>query len=281
MQIHIANQRMLLLKDKVSPAEAKEKAWQKKLSAYDTFSKVTSFLSKPKDDDFTVTYAEHRYEPFWHVVAKARYEYTRGTNYQIPIQGAEVKSVTVLETTYDVTNRHIHIPVSEYCLQEELDERIIDGITGKDAPHLQPLLSMAPFEVLGQLKDEVSEEAILVPPQTKISAVMRESLAKMIKGIQADTILAEHVEVTRVDLYYRPVYAYKFLWASKQKEAILEIDGLTGECRPGNRVFNEYVGKVLNRDFLFDIGADTAGLLLPGGSLAVKAAKRYLDSREQ
>ena len=281
MQIQVANQRILLLKDRISPEEAKEKAWQKKLSAFDVLSKVTSFLSKPKDEDFTATYSEHRYEPFWHVIAKARYEYTRTTNYQVPIKGKEVKSVTILETKYDVTNGHIHVPVLEYCLQEELDENIIDGINGKAAPHLQHLLSLAPFEVSGQLKDEVSEDAILVPPQARISAIMRDSLAKMIKGIQADTILDEQVEVTHVDLYYRPIYAYKFAWTSKQKEGNLEIDGLTGECKPGNRVFKEYLGKVLNQDFLFDIGADAVGMFVPGGSIAVKAAKRYIDTKKQ
>lgn len=269
-----------MLKDKVSPEEAKEKAWQEKLSAFGTFSKVTGFLSKPKNEDFTVTYSEHRYEPFWHVIAKARYEYTRTTNYQVPVSGKEVRSVTLQEIKYDVVSGKINVPVSEYCLQEELDENIIDGISGKAAPNLQPLLAMAPFEVSGQLKDEVGADAILVPPQARISAIMRDSLAKMIKGIQADTILSEQVEVTNVDLYYRPIYAYKFSWTSKQKEAILEIDGLTGECKPGNRVFNEYLGKILDRNFLFEIGADAVGIFVPGGGIAVKAAKRYIDRKK-
>jgi hypothetical protein len=30
---------------------------------------------------------------------------------------------------------------------------------------------------------------------------------------------------------------------------------------------------------LFDIGADTAGLIVPGGSIAVKVAKAALDKR--
>ena len=72
MQIEVANQRILLLRDQVSPPDAKEKAWQKRVSAFDAISKVTSFLSKPKDDDFVLTYSEHRYEPFWHVITSAR-----------------------------------------------------------------------------------------------------------------------------------------------------------------------------------------------------------------
>ena len=112
MQIQVAKQRILLLKDVISPAQAKDLAWQKKLKAFDTFSKVTSFLSKPKDEDFTETYSEHRYEPFWHVIAKARYEYTRETNYQVSVSAKEVKSVTLHQTKYNVTGGHIHVPVS-------------------------------------------------------------------------------------------------------------------------------------------------------------------------
>jgi len=109
---------------------------------------------------------------------------------------------------------------------------------------------------------------------------MRDSLAKMIKGIQADTILAEQVEVVCVDLYYRPIYAFKYTWASKNKEAILEVDGLTGEIRQGKRVFKEYMGKILDQDFLFDVGADALGMFVPGGSIAMKAAKKYMDTRK-
>ncbi len=279
MQIEVANQRILLLKDRLSPQQAKDIAWQKKLAAFDAFSKVTSFLSKPKDDDFSLTYSEHRYEPFWHVIATALYEYTRTTNYQVPSSGKEVKTVTIHDKKYEVLNGHIHVPVLEYCLQEERDEKLLDGISGKDAPSLRQYLSMAPAEITGQLKDEVDADAILIPPQARISAIMRDSLSKMITGIQADTILKEEVEVSRIDLYYRPVYAFKYAWASKQKEAIIEVDGLTGEFRAGTRVFAEYLGKVLDQTFLFDIGADAVGMFVPGGGIAIKAAKKYIDTR--
>jgi hypothetical protein len=34
---------------------------------------------------------------------------------------------------------------------------------------------------------------------------------------------------------------------------------------------------MVSRDALFDIGADTVGLLVPGGSIAVKLARVALD----
>ena len=37
----------------------------------------------------------------------------------------------------------------------------------------------------------------------------------------------------------------------------------------------------LNRDLLFDIGADTVGLFVPGGSIAVKLAKAAIDTNRK
>lgn len=280
MEIGVASQRMIRLINRIDAETAKQRAWQKKINAFDALSKVSSLLSRPKDEDFTLIYNELRYEPFWHVVAKAHYEYNRTTSYQIPIANKEVKSVTIHDSKYDVHSNQIRIPVMEHCLQDEREEMIVDGLTSKPAAELKSYIEAEQREVKNQLKDEVEPNAILVPPQTRVSALMRDSLAKMIKGIHADEILSEDVQVERIDLYYRPIYAFKYSWVSKGKEAILEVDGVTGEIRSGGRVFTEYVGKVLDRDFLFDIGADAVGMFVPGGSIAVKAAKKYMDTRK-
>jgi hypothetical protein len=165
-------------------------------------------------------------------------------------------------------------------MQDEHDSVFIDGVTGKHTQELESYLSLSPKEITGEMEASVEKGSILVPPQTRVSAIMRDSLSKLIKGIQADKILEEQVEVTCVDLYYHPVYAFQYRWKSKAKEAIVEVDGLTGAISTGNRTFNEYVGRVLDRDFLLDIGADAAGVLVPGGTIAVKLARRYIERRK-
>lgn len=273
MKIDVAKQRILLLKDQISPSDAEKKAWEKKTNAFDALSKVTGFFSRPKDDDFELTYQEHRYQPFWHVLAKARYVYDRNVTYQVSVGGKEVRSVTFLSTDYEETNGHIHVPVVEHCVQDEQDEVFIDGVSAKNTPDLAGYIKKPFTEVAGKIETLTPKGSILVPPSARVSAIMRDSLSKMIKGIQADTILEEHVEVSAIELWYRPVYAYQFMWKSKKKDGILEVDGVTGSVESGNRIFREYLGKVLDQDFLFDIGADAAGMLIPGGAIAVKAAK--------
>ena len=280
MDIRVADQRILLFADQVSAEDAKQLSWEKKTSAFDALSKMTSFLSRPKDDDFELLYSEHRYQPFWHVIAKAKYVYDRTAQYQIAPNGNEVQSVTLEKTDYVVTNGHIHVSVMEHCNQDEQDEVYVDGVTGKNNPELASYLSLSPKVATDKLEKLVTKGSIVVPPQARVSAIMRDALSKMIKGIQADKILEEQVEVQCVDLYYHPVYAFQYKWKSKNKVAIVEIDGVTGAVGSGNRTFNEYLGKVLDKDFLFDLGADAAGMLIPGGNIAVKVAKRYIDKKK-
>lgn len=281
MQITIAKERILLFSPQIPQKDAAGIAWQKKLSAFDAISQVSSFLSRPKDDDFECVYEEYRYEPFWHVVAQARYVYERSSSYQVKASEAEVKQVAIDGKTYDVENGHIHIPVVEHCIQSEEEEVFIDGISGKIAQEYRQYLSLSPKDITKDSTSHFPKNAIVIPPQTRVSAIMRDALSKMIKGIQADTIHEEKITVPCVDLYYRPVYAFQYAWKSKGKKSILEIDGMTGSCTTGNRTFQEYIGKVLDPSFLFDVGADAAGMLIPGGSIAVKVAKKYLDTRKK
>jgi len=105
MQIEVANQRILLLKDQISPAQSKDIAWQKKLSAFDTLSKMTSFLSKPKDDDFTLTYSEHRYEPFFMSFQRPGTSTREPPIIRFPRAGKKSKRsrYTTPNTTYSIT----------------------------------------------------------------------------------------------------------------------------------------------------------------------------------
>jgi hypothetical protein len=281
MEIQVADQRILLFSPQVTPEDAKKRAWDKKMDAFGTFNKVASFLTRPQDNDFELLYAEHRYEPYWHVIAKSKYVYDRTANYQVATSGTEVKSITLHDTGYDVMGGHFHLPVMEHCAQDGYEEVLMDGITSKRMTDGGKYLSFSPALVGDvSLESLVPTGSILVPPQARVSGIMREALSKMIIGIQADTIHEEHVEVTCIDLYYRPVYAYQYKWISKNKEAIVEVDGLTGEIQAGSRVFREYLGKALDKNFLFDIAADATGMFIPGGSIAVKVAKKYLDSKQ-
>jgi hypothetical protein len=46
----------------------------------------------------------------------------------------------------------------------------------------------------------------------------------------------------------------------------------------GGKTFQQYVGKLLEPEFLFDVGLDTVDLLVPGGGIAVKLARKGIEA---
>jgi transcriptional regulator of met regulon len=280
MEISLADERALLLKEQLSLEQAQGRAWSKKLDAFGRMAKMGSFLQRPKDDDFELIYKEHRIEPFWHVECHAKYVYERRREFPLPVSGPEVEKITVDEQEYVVNNGRLILHGTEHCREEPHKEVFVDGYTNQPLPELATYLKFAANEVPTDYMDDLTTEKgiIVVPPQVRASAVVREVLIGMLRTVQADRILEDSVDIQKVDLYYRPVYAFQYRWKSREKEAILEYDGLTGQLQAGGKTFQQYMGKIMDPEFLFDVGADTIDLLVPGGGIAVKLARKGLDA---
>jgi hypothetical protein len=278
MEIALANERAFLLKEQLSLDQAEGRAWSKKVDAFGTMVKMASFLQRPKDDDFTLVYKEYRYQPLWHIVCSARYVYERQHEFPFTLSGPEVEKVSIEEKEYPAVNGRLVLRGVEHCRETPRRELFIDGFTNQPDPKLAAYLNHPVNEIPVDYLDGLTAQGIVVvPPQARATAVVRDVLIGLLKNIRADRILEDHVEVERVDLYYYPVYAFQYRWLSKSKEAVLEYDGVTGELRTEGRTFQQYVGKLADPSFLFDIGIDTVDLLVPGGGLAIKLARKGVE----
>jgi len=102
-------------------------------------------------------------------------------------------------------------------------------------------------------------------------------LGDVLRPPSADQILEEEVVVDCLDLYYRPVYAFAYVWQAKDKRATEEVDGLTAEFKSTGKAFGSQLKRVLNREVLFDIGAETINLVVPGGAIALKLTKAVAE----
>jgi hypothetical protein len=179
---------------------------------------------------------------------------------------------------YDASSGSLSLTGLEHCLEEMRRELFIDGFTNQPDPSLADYLKFSSSEVPDEdLDDLTTEKTIVVPPQARASAVVRDILIGMIKSVQADRILEDLINVERIDLYYRPVYAFQYRWLSKEREAIVEYDGVTGHVQTEGKIFQQYVGKMIDPEFLFDVGVETINLLIPGGGLALKLAKKGIE----
>lgn len=279
MDISVAEQQVFRLPPTLSQEQAREKAWDKKTTVFG--SGLGALLSRPKAEEVQITYSECRYEPFWHIACHVHYVYDRTRSYTIPVSAPEVQRVTIEGMEYPVSAkpRQFTIAGIEHCAEEIKTDVVFDAVSGQGRDWKSYLRFGK--EAVPDLGQFAPEESIVVPPEVRASAVVRQVLGTLLRPIQADTIHEERVDIEAVDLYFRPIYAFEYHWEPKAKTTVAEFDGLTGEMRTGGVALRQQVKSMLTRDLLFDIGADAVGLLVPGGSIAVKMAKAVVDRRRQ
>jgi hypothetical protein len=278
MDIQLGSERIFALEVRIGEDEARLRAMDRRTSAFG--SGIGSLLQRPKADDVTLASSQLRLEPIWHVVCRARYVYERSRDYAVTASTPEVREVTILGTTYPVaetgaTARTFTVPALEYCRDEAVHESYTNGVSGELVAGAEALLAGAKHEVTDPAT-LAADSTVVVAPEQRASYVVRKALAEMMKPVQADRMLEESLVLENTDLYYRPVWAFEFDWAAKGKHGVVEVDGITGEAHHGGSLMPNLT-KIVSRDALFDIGADTVGMLVPGGGIAVKVARAALD----
>jgi hypothetical protein len=277
MDIQLSAERILALEERVPFDEIRQRAMDKRTSAFG--GGLGGFLQRPKPEEVTLVQQQRRMEPFWHVRCAARYVYERTREYSIIASAPEVRKVDVNGSSYDVAEagRSFHMPVREHCLEEFKAERFTDGVTGGVVAD-GPQVAQGPSKEVTDLAALAADGTILVPPEHRASFVVRTIIAEMMKPVQADEVTEESLQLETTDLYYRPIYAFEFTWTPRSKQGVVEIDAITGQLKQAPALVGQ-TKSVLSRDMLFDITADAAGMFIPGGSIAVKMAKVALDKR--
>jgi hypothetical protein len=279
MDVEIAEQRILVFSDRFSASEAEERAWTKRVEAFGTIAKMAGFLSRPKDDEFEVIYRERRLQPFWRIASLATCAYERSRDYRVGL-APEVRRVTIDGQEMTVEVHHFTIRGVESCREESRRQMLVDALTGEEGPKLAAYLDFTAAEAdAAHLAAVVEQGTVVAPPQIKASGLVREAVSKAIGIIDADRVLEETVRLEAVDLYYRPVFAFRYRRAGK--EAVVEFDGLTGELKTAGSTFEQHLGKVLEPRFLLEIGAEAANIFIPGATVAKIALVKGMELHEK
>ena len=281
MEIALADQHIFVLEDRLNPDDVRQRAMDRRTGAFG--SGIGGLLQRPKADDIELVNSQHRLEPFWHIGGRALYVYDRARDYTVSASGAEVREVTLHGETYPVKSAagkgSFQIPTVEHCRDELHQDLYVDGVSGAPVTDATTVLG-GPRQEVTDLVKAAEDSTIVVPPTQHASSLVRQLLASMLKPVQADTITEESMTLEHIDLYYRPWWAFEFHWGPKDKRGVVEIDGVTGQIRPGQALMAK-VQRAVSRDVLFDIGADTVSLLVPGGGIAVKVAKIAIDRNQK
>lgn len=278
MDISLANERAFQITPQIPLETARIRVDDKRTSL--VAGTMGALLSRPKPDDIRLVATENRLEPFWHIAISTRTRYDRSRSYTVSVSGPEVQQVTLLEHAVTVDRGAkggpaLTLPGVEHCLEEKRVVHTFDGLTGEKTD-LAKYLSFGNLEI-SELESFVPEGVLVVVPEARATAVVRQVMAEAVQPVQAQVIHEERVDVEIIDLYFRPVYAFEYEWAAKGKRVVIEYDAATGEVRAGGKRLADQIRGMVTRDLLFDVTADAVGMIVPGGSIAVKLVKAVAD----
>ena len=243
-----------------------------------------ALFSRAKPEELHLVTVENRVEPFWLLAASSHTSYDRAHTYTVTAGGPEVKNVTILGQDVSVVPQPKGAPSFtltgvEHCVQELRTQQTFDGITGAKVD----LIKYANFvkTEIADIGTFAPEGVLVVPPQVKANAVVRQVTAEVVQPVQnVQAIHEERVDIETIDLNFRPMYAFEYEWTAKNKRVVIEFDPLTGDMHTGGKKLSDQIKGLLTRDLIFDVTADAFGSIVPGGSIAVKLVKAVVDRKK-
>lgn len=258
--------------DDVYPLNAAaEQASKKKLNAFGMAAKLNPF-KRPKDETVLLAKKVKRYEPFWHISTNRAVDFSREINYPVEIGNTYATKVLINGNDFPIAEksgkRAINIAAVEYC-HRKID--YLDNIDGLGRELKKGMLNnfLSKYKVQECESVQLDEAIPLKVPVTSLLQRINQTLSS--EAINAHEIQHDFITIEKAHLYYRPVFAFEFSWTTENKVGVIEVDGLTGEVIEDGQWFQETMQqKILTRDMLFLASAEIAGVIIPGGSFAVK-----------
>ncbi|MDO8674172.1 MAG: hypothetical protein Q7O66_22400 [Dehalococcoidia bacterium] len=270
MEIDLGNECVVELQAAFTQSQIRDRALIRRVEA---FGQVARFIQRAKPEDIDISVVQKRYKVFWLAVGTSRYVYDRRHTYQVEV-APEVQQVTIYDNKHDVVRDRtgvFELEAVEHCVEESRAELTLDPMRGQETDYRKyltfPRTDVADLAALEAAGSEVEA------PEIRSSFVVRKIISQLMKTFQADNILEEKIFIEEVTLCCRPVYAVEYNWKSKNKKMVEEFDALTGEINSEGGQIRQGVRRVLKNDALFDIGADTIGMVMPGANIAIKLGR--------
>ena len=263
---------------------ATEQANKKKLDAFGMMAKF-NILNKPKDEAVHAARSELRYEPFWFIDSNRRVDYKLLLERKLEVDDEYANSILIDGKTYEIfedskksfvsnDKRYSTLNVQYNCNREIKYKTYIDGL-GRNikSENYEKLFKNSNYK-FKEVEDLTNIDNIINPTFSFSSAIeeMKNSLLR--EKIISHEILTDDAIVDKIYLYFRPVYAFEFIWSNENKVGIIEIDGLNGEISEKGVWLKDRVSKVMARDMFFDIGGEIANGMVPGSGVVVKMIDR-------
>lgn len=273
-----SSHQLFVFKEIFNFTAAREQAEKKKLNAFGLLAKF-NFLKRPTEESVILQQEIHRYEPFWMIKAKRSTEYTYNATYNIPIHNPHAQNIQVSDTNINPVIRTIDrakfdLSVIEHCHRTIEYTDYLDGLNRDIKPSvLLNYIQRYPTEE----KDTTTLKNVIQPQLSQTTVLQKINAYMNTQILNTSDISKDTIEIDSIHLYFRPVFAFEYRWATTDKIGVIEIDGLTGEIIENGNWFKDTFDQAITRNTLIDISADLASTVIPGGGAIIKVANHVIS----
>lgn len=257
----------------ISEDEARKMAESNKKIGLGLFARL---IYRPKPEDIVLTSSEARYMPFWHLSCQTTVDYVREKPIKLKLD-QNTREIKIGDQYFKVADGRLNLCVDERCEINTDNNIYIDAITGNKID--LKAIAESPSRQLNSIEDILDTQFRVVPARVRASVLLRDILYDIMKPLQAIEIIRQHLKIERLNLCFRPVFAFEYTWKAKDRKVVVEIDGITGKIYEGEPL-DQLPDQSFSQNQLFDIGADALGLVVPGGEIAAKIALAFLGKRK-
>lgn len=278
LKFDVQKQNIQAFPDKYSQVECEGLALSKKDKVLgNIFSGIKRFVTSK--DPVKVANFEKRYEPFWHIIGQLELEYKRKKEYGFQVN-PEVKTVKINGTIQEIKEGTNWCPIvgEDHCFEKHQKEMMVDANTGEEKDFKKYL----EFESrkIKETEELMKGKNVVIPAKVKGSFIARQLIKEIIKPIEADKIITEKVIVTKLALYFRPIYAFELIDSKSGKSGVLDVDALTGEVKKGN-IIGKGLAEIFSEGDLFEIGTELVTDFIPGAKATVMVVQKVREARKR
>jgi hypothetical protein len=271
MEVTVSEQKAFQVHATLTLEQARERAWDQKMAAFGMFSRL---LQRPRGDDIKVTSMQKRFDPAWHVVAHKRLVFHRRREYRVPVADVVVRRVTIGGTDYEIapgSPGQFRVTGTEHCEEDVRTETLVDAVKGTELA--SRAIAGAEREEIVDLTGFAPPGAVVVAAELRASTIAQRAIQKLMTSYEADQIDEEAIEIEQLNLLYHPIYTFQYVWEAKGKQAVVELDAVSGEAKTSESNLQQQIRQfshMVKPEMLFDLGAETIGSLVPGGTIVLR-----------
>jgi hypothetical protein len=283
VQLDPAAQKLFIFDEVYTAPASQEQADRKKL---DAFGKLHRFnpVNRPKPGTVSLNKWERRYEPFWYVSARREVDYIHEAVYQVAVSNSHTLKINIEGRDYDVSHAggkpHIDLPLREIC-HRKIDVSLYQNGVKRDIKSSVFQNYIGKYKATEKEELDCPEAVINQMPLAAVIQIVKSKLAT--ETIEAHQVTIDKIVFDKVFLYYRPVYAFEFTWATSSansKAGVIEIDALTGDVIEEGEWLKEKVGRVATKENLFEIGVDVVSSVSPPAGIAIKIIGKIMEQKK-